>query len=178
MAVSKTVRRLLQVLELEEESRRRDLESSQFGLAQLDAALGEAGKQQKMGRILFASGVRSNDASDRLVGQAEVHASRRRGEVLQQCIQESTQIVETLRTALIEKQVERKQAETLVKAAETRESLEEKRRTQQSLDAWFLMRPSEERLDHKHDQHKARLKQRRGNADDPGGRRQDKNILA
>lgn len=155
MAVSKTVRRLLHVLELEEGSRRRELEASQSELAQLEGALTAASKQGIEGRLLFASGVRSDDLSDRLAGQAEIDAGRRCGEVLQQCIQESTQVVESLRTAFIEKRVERKQAETLVKAAEARVSLEEDRRTQQSLDTWFLMRPSEERSDAKHDQHEA-----------------------
>jgi flagellar biosynthesis chaperone FliJ len=158
MAVSKTLRRLLHVLDLEEESRRRDLESAQAELAQLDNGLRTSMEQEKDGRLLFASGVRSFELSDRLAGQAEVHAGRRRREVIQQCIQQSTQAVEGLRAAFLEKHVERKQAEVLVRATEARESLEGDRRTQQSLDSWYLMRPSSERSNPKRNIHESAVK--------------------
>ena len=140
MAVSKSVRRLLRVLDLEEESRRRELESAQAEHARLNVALTGATRRERDGRLLFADGVQREHADDRWMGLKEVDAGRRCGAVLQQTIQQSMQAVEALRTALLEKRVERKQAETLVKAAEARESLEEDRRTQQSLDTWYLMR--------------------------------------
>jgi flagellar biosynthesis chaperone FliJ len=158
MAVSKTVRRMLHVLGLEEESRRRELDTAQAELARLDAGSRAAAKQEKDGRLLFASGVQGNEMDDRLAGLVEVHAGRRRQDVLQQCIQESTQVVEALRAAFLEKRVERKQAESLVKAAEARESLEKDRRNQQSLDSWFLMRPSLEGSDPKHNIHESAVK--------------------
>ena len=140
MAVSKSVRRLLRVLDLEEESRRRELESAQAEQARLDVALTSATQRERDGRVLFADGVRREDADNRWMGLKEVDAGRRCGAVLQQSIQQSMHAVEALRTALLEKRVERKQAEALVKAAEARESVEEDRRTQQSLDTWYLMR--------------------------------------
>jgi hypothetical protein len=150
MVVSKIVRRLLRVLDLEEELRRRELESAQAELALLDTALRTAGERERDGRLLFTAAVQSEDLRDRLAGQAEVLAGRRRGVVLQQFIKQSSRAEEELRAALLEKRVERKQAETLVQAAQARESLEEGRRTQQSLDCWYLMRPSGDRSDAKH----------------------------
>jgi hypothetical protein len=158
MAVSKTVRRLLQVLDLEEESRRRELETAQAELARLGAESRAAAKQQKDGRLLFALGVRGDELDDRLAGQAEVHDGRRRQNVLQRYIQELTQVVEALRAAFLEKRVEKKQAESLVKAAEARELLEKDRRNQQSLDSWVLMRPSLEGSDPKHNFHESAVK--------------------
>ncbi len=151
MAVSKTVRRLLRVLDLEEESRRRELESAQAELTLLDAALRAAGEREREGRLLFTAGVRSEDLRDRLSGQTEIHAGRRRGAVLQQHIQQFMLVVNEFRAAFLEKRVERKQAETLVKAAEARESVEEDRRAQQSLDEWYLMRLPDDRSDTKRD---------------------------
>jgi len=137
--VSKSVRRLLRVLDLEEESRRRELESAQAEHVRLNVALTGATQRERDGRLLFADGVRREDPCDRWMGLQEEDAGRRSRTVLQQSIQQSMQAVETLRAALLQKRVERKQAETLVKAAEARESLEEDRRTQQGLDSWYLM---------------------------------------
>jgi flagellar biosynthesis chaperone FliJ len=145
MAISKPLRRLLHVLTLEEELQRRELESAQAELAKFNLALRAVGEQVREGRLLITAGVRGEDLRDRLAGQSEVRAGMRRGAVLQQHIQQSTQVVETLRTAFLEKRVERKQAETLVRAKEAREAVEENRRTQQSLDTWYLMRSPNER---------------------------------
>ena len=141
MPVSRSVRRLLRVLGLEEESRRRDLTSAQGELAQLDAALRAAKKREGDGRCLFTTSVQSEDLRDRLVGQAEVNAGRHRGLVLQQHLHQSNQVVDALRAAFLDKRVERRQAETLVKTADASEALEEDRRTQQTLDTYYLMRP-------------------------------------
>lgn len=140
MAVSKSVRRLLRVLNLEEELRRRELESAQAEHARLNVALTDAIRRERDGRLLFTDGVCREDLDVRWMGLKEEDVGRRKGAVLQRPIQQSEQAVETLRAALLEKRVERKQAETLVRAAEARELLEEDRRTQQGLDSWYLMR--------------------------------------
>jgi hypothetical protein len=140
--VSKSVRRLLHVLDLEEELSRRELGSAQAELAQLKAALKAAGEREREGRSMFTTGVQEGDLRGRLAGQAEVHAASYHGATLRGHIEISSPVVDRLRAAFLEKRVERKQAETLVKAAEARESIEEDRRTQQSLDSWYLMRPS------------------------------------
>lgn len=149
MAVSKTIRRLLRVLDLEEELRRRQLEFAQANLAQLDWALKAAGEREREGRLLFSAGAWDEDLSNRLAGQAEMHAGRRRESVLRQHIEQSKLVVDGLRAAFLEKRVERKQAETFIKRVEARESLEEDRRTQRSLDTGYLMRTPANKSDAK-----------------------------
>ena len=149
MAVSKSVRRLLHVLDLEEESRRREFESAQAKLAGLNEALAAANQRERHGRLLFANGVQREELCDRCAGQEEVHAGRRTGAFLQQHIQQSMLDVDVLRVAFLKKRVERKQVQTVVIAAEAREALEETRRNQQSLDAWYLMRSTRDRPDQK-----------------------------
>jgi flagellar biosynthesis chaperone FliJ len=140
--VSKSVRQLLRVLDLEEELSRREFGSAQAELAQFEAALRAAGEREREGRSMFTTGVQEGNLRARLAGQAEVDAASYHGATLREHIRISAPVVDELRTAFLEKRVERKQAETLVKAAEARESIEEDRRTQQSLDSWYLMRPS------------------------------------
>jgi len=158
MAVSKSVRRLLRVLQLEEDMRRRELESAQADLARLDLALIASCERVRDGRILFTSGVQHAELSDRLAGDAEVQAGKRRGAVLQQRIEQSRLLVGELRRAFLEKRVERKQAETLVKVGDAQAALEEGRKTQQSLDSWYLMRPSANKVDSRHIEHETGVK--------------------
>jgi hypothetical protein len=138
MAVSNAVRQLLRIRDLEETLRRREVESVQGELAQLELALRVAGDRQRNGRNLIASGVQSEDLRDRMAGLEEVRAGKVCSVVLKQRIDESTLLVEELRAALLAKRVERKQAETLVKTTEAREADEADRRIQQSLDDWYL----------------------------------------
>jgi hypothetical protein len=145
MAVSKAVRRLLRVRELEETLHRRELESVQSELAQLELALRAAGERRLAGWHLVASGVQSEDLCDRLAGMGEVQAGSLFGAVVKQRIHQSTLVAEEMRTALLNKRVEHKQAEMLIKAAEAREAIETDRRTQQSLDDWYLTRIPGER---------------------------------
>jgi hypothetical protein len=153
MAVSRQVRRLLRVLDLEEEMRRRDLTSAQAELALFDTAMRTAAERERYGRLLFTAALHNEDLRDRLAGQAETHAGRHRRVILQQFIEQTSRVVEELREKLLEKRVERKQAETLVVAAEANESLDQRRRSQQSLDAWYLLRTTADRSDTKRDEH-------------------------
>jgi flagellar biosynthesis chaperone FliJ len=65
--------------------------------------------------------------------------------VIERRIESSTRAVDELRAAFLEKRVERRQAETLVEEAEARDAIESGRRTQQSLDNWYLTRVPEEK---------------------------------
>ena len=145
MPVSAALQRLLRVLEQEEELRRRELESAQGEIAQLERAKRAAGERQQNGRRLVASGVQCDDLCDRLTGMEEMLAGKLCGSVLQQRIHQSTLMVEDLRTALLSKRVERKQTERLIEAAQAREAAAANRRMQQSLDDWYLTRLPGER---------------------------------
>ena len=144
MAVSSAARRLLRVLDLEEAWRRRELESAQGELAQLELAMVAAEERKRNGRHLIASGVQSEDLCERLAGIEEVAFGKEWEAVLKQRIHQSTLLIEQLRTALLQKRVERKQAETLIRAAEAKEAIELSRREQQSIDGWYLTRLPED----------------------------------
>jgi hypothetical protein len=145
MSVSTAVRRLLLVRGLEETLQRRELQYAQGDLAALELALSAASERQRAGRRLIASAVHSEELCDRLVGMEEVQAGRCSGAVLKPRIHQSALVVEELRNALLDKRVERKQAEALIKAVEAREAIEADRRMQHSLDDWYLTRIPEER---------------------------------
>lgn len=145
MAVSKAIRRLLHLLNMEEELRQRELESAQGQLTQLESALMAAGQQERRGRQLVNSGVLSQDLPDRLAGLEEVHASSRLGAFLQQRIELATLQVFERREEYLAKRLERRQAETLVEAAEAMDKVEVNRKSQQALDEWYLTRRPNEK---------------------------------
>jgi len=144
LAVSKAIRRLLHLLNMEEEMHRRELESAQGELTQLESALMAAGQQERRGRQLVNSGVLSEDLPDRLTGLEEAHAGSRLGSFLQQHIEVAILQVNERREEYLAKRLERRQAETLVEAAEAMDKVEVNRKSQQALDEWYLTgRPSE-----------------------------------
>jgi hypothetical protein len=138
VAVSKAIRRLLHLLNMEEEMRRRGLESARGKLVQLETALKAAGQQERRGRQLFNSGVQSEVLPDRLAGLEEVHAGIRLGSLLQLHIELAALQVNERREEYFAKRLERRQAETLVEAAEATYKSEVNRKSQQALDEWYL----------------------------------------
>ena len=145
MAVSKAIRRLLHLLNMEEELRQRELESARGQLTQLESALIAAGQQERKGRQLVNSGVLSQDLPDRLAGLEEVHAGIRLGAFLQQRIELATLQVFERREEYLAKRLERRQAETLVEAAKAMDKVEVNRKSQQALDEWYLTRRPNEK---------------------------------
>jgi hypothetical protein len=129
---------------MEEEMRRRGLESAQGELTQLETALKGAGQKERKGRQLVNAGVLSEVLPDRLAGLEEVHAGIRLGSFLQQHIEAATLQVNERREEYLAKRLERRQAETLIEAAEATDKVDANRKSQQALDEWYLTsRPSE-----------------------------------
>ena len=129
---------------MEEEMRRRGLESAQGELAQLQTALKAARQKERRGRKLVNSGVLSEVLPDRLAGLEEVHAGIRLGSFLQQHIEVATLQVNERREEYLAKRLERRQAEALIEAAEATDKVDANRKSQQALDEWYLTsRPSE-----------------------------------
>lgn len=152
MTVTKAVQRLSRVLFLEEELRRKELLTAQSELVRLEEALKLCGQEERNGRSWMAVGLQSGDLADRLAGIEEIKRSRRGAVAMRPLIDQSTLRVEECRAAFLDKRVERKQAKTLVEVAETREAIEVNRKSQQSLDDWYLTKqpsalskPKEER---------------------------------
>ena len=176
MAVSRALRRLLCVLELEEEQRKLALESALGELRRLEAALGSAGNRDRRGRQLVRTGAARGalpgrasggalrreiaprpgpgidppidpalepaiePAIDRLAGIEETRAALRCASALKPRIAAAAADVMDLRAEFLAKRVERRQAETLIEEAAARDALEASRRSQQSLDDWYLNR--------------------------------------
>lgn len=142
MAVPNSVRRLLRVLDLEEELRRRELESAQYERTRREQALTMCGERERSGRRWLVAGLQSGDMADRLAGMEEIQTGKRCAAALKPHIDQSAVRVEECRAAFLEKRVERKQAETVVDAAEARETVAANRRAQQWLDDWCLSNPA------------------------------------
>jgi flagellar biosynthesis chaperone FliJ len=149
MSASRALRRLLQVLESEEEQRRAALESGLGELARLTRALESTGSRERAGRGLIASGVVSGELRDRLAGIEETQTARRVAAALKPRLAEAEQNATALRQAYLAKRIERRQAETLVEKANARELAEAEKRSQRMLDDRFLSRFHADRSDRK-----------------------------
>jgi hypothetical protein len=140
MAVSRSLRRLLRIRDLEEEQGRLALESALGELRQLENALAASVERDRRGRRLVESSVRSGELPDRLAGLEETRAAGRRATALGPRIADAQLDAIALRREFLAKRVERRQVETLIQGAERHDSAEAKRRGQQALDDWFRAR--------------------------------------
>jgi flagellar biosynthesis chaperone FliJ len=137
MAVSRALRRLLRIRELEEEQNRLALESASGELNRLERALAATYERERQGRRLVESGARSNQLMDRLAGMEETRSAGRHAIALGPRIDAKQEEVAARREEFLAKRVERRQAETLIEETEAREAIDADRRGQQSLDDWY-----------------------------------------
>ena len=140
MAVSRALRRLLLIRDLEEEQRRLALAASVGELDRLEQALADAAQRERRGRRLVGESVYSGQLPDRLAGLEETRAAERRTIALAPRIADAEQDVALLRAEHLAKRIERRQAETLIEEAETEQAVEAERRSQQGLDDWYRNR--------------------------------------
>jgi len=140
MAVSRTLRRLLRVVNIQEDQSRLALESAVAELRRLERSLAATGDRARSGRQLVVSSARSGELPDRLAGLEETRAAKRRAAALAPRIAAAELDVASLREAYLAKRVERRQAETLIRETEARDAVIEGRHSQQSLDDWYLNR--------------------------------------
>jgi flagellar export protein FliJ len=140
MTVSRALRRLLRIRELEEEQARLALDSSVGGLNRLEQALTATAERDRRGRRLVQTSAHSGELPDRLAGLEETRSADRLVQVLIPRIAAAGQQVTALRDEYLNARVERRQAETLIEEAEARDALDADRRSQQGLDDWFRNR--------------------------------------
>jgi flagellar export protein FliJ len=140
MAVSRALRRLLRIRDLEEEQARLALDSAVGGLNRLEQALAATAERDRGGRRLVQASARNGELPDRLAGLEETRAADRLVQVLIPRIAAAGQQVTALREEYLAARVERRQAETLIEEAEARDALDADRRSQQGLDDWFRNR--------------------------------------
>jgi hypothetical protein len=137
MAVSRALRRLLRIRDLEEEQNRLALESALGELNRLEHALEATVERERRGRRLIEASARTGELSDRLAGLEETRAAGRHAAVLEPRIEAKEEDVTARREEFLMKRVERRQAETLIRESEAREAVEAGRRGQQALDDWY-----------------------------------------
>jgi len=140
MADSQALRRLLQVLEIEEEQAKLALESAVGDLRLLEQRWAAAVERSRSGRQLVMASARSGNLTDRWAGLEEARVGTRRASQLMPRIAEAELVVNIRRQEYLSRRVERRQAQTLIEEAEAREAVEARRRGQQALDDWYLNR--------------------------------------
>ena len=137
MAVSRALRRLLHIRDIEEEQSRLALESALSELNRLERALASTAERDRRGRQLIGGSARTGELADRLAGIEEGCAAGRQRAALAPMIAEAEIDVAALRREFLDRRVERRQAETLIREAEEHEAIEASRHGQQSLDDWY-----------------------------------------
>lgn len=137
MAVSRALRRLLRIRELQEEQSRLVLESALGELHRLENAMTAAFAQDRQGRSLVQASARTGELPDRLAGIEETRAANRHATALVPRIDSAAEEVGGLRADFLLRRVERRQAETLIQETGARDAIETCRRSQQALDDWY-----------------------------------------
>lgn len=140
MAVSRALRRLLRVRELEEEQRRLELESALGELHALENARERTRQRERAGRRLVTEGIEKNELTDRLAGMVQQSAAEKQVVRLEERLEPAAELVNDVRAAYLATRTERRQAETLIEETEARDVREALRRGQQSLDDWHRSR--------------------------------------
>lgn len=140
MAIAHALRRLLRILELEEEQAQAVLDAALAQRRNLQKGWDAAVLRDRAGRRLVAASALSNNFIDRLAGLEETAVAKRIAAILRSHLAQADKETARRRAELLAKRVERSQAETLVQEAEAREASKTARRTQRSIDDWYLMR--------------------------------------
>jgi hypothetical protein len=137
MAVSRALRSLLRIRDLEEEQRRVALESALVELHRLQHSLAASVERGRRGRELVTASANTGELPDRIAGIAETLLAARYAEVMTPRIASTELNVAELRLEFLAKRVERRQAETLIRETEARDAAEAGRRGQQGIDDWY-----------------------------------------
>jgi aspartokinase len=134
------MRRLLQVLEIQEEECRAAMESARAELSRLERALTRNVERERGGRRLVAVSATTGEITDRIVGIEETRTAKRVAAALAPRIREVEAAVNERRSQFLGKRIERRQAETLIEETEALDRVEAERRAQRDLDDWGLSR--------------------------------------
>ena len=133
MPVSRALRNLLKLRNLEAEQHRAALASALNELHALEHAL-DAARERRLEARRSAFDCAGSDGFDRLACQLQQTAVDRREALLEVHRTASQERAEEARARYGHKRIEQRQAETLVHAAQDREEVQEGKRLQRSLD--------------------------------------------
>ncbi len=137
MPVSGGLRRLLRVLEIEEEQRKAQMESLARDLRKMVQGLAAAEDRNREGRRLVMASAATGELADRLAGLDESRAALRTAAALRPRIAETEISANVSRQNFLSKRTERRQAETAIEKAAAAEAANVRRRGQREQDDWF-----------------------------------------
>jgi hypothetical protein len=138
--VSRALRRLLRVRQLEEDQRRAALESAIGDLHRLEEALACNQQRERLGRELVSASCRTGKLVDRIAGIVESYIALRQASLLENKIVNASESVSEMREVYLSTRVDRRQAETVIEETESRDELEAARHSQQDMDDWHRTR--------------------------------------
>ena len=142
MPVSRAMRRLLDVLEVQEEEYRASMVSARAELERLNDALAHSRERERTGRRLVVSSATTGEVTDRIAGVEEARTAKRIAAALAPRLAEAEEAMNARRQEFLGKRIERRRTETLIEEAAAQDKAEDARRTQRGLDDWFLGRRS------------------------------------
>ncbi len=140
MPGSRSLRRLLEVLRLQEEQARRAWAEAAAQKQSLRDARERAGARERSGRRLVAASAHSGALADRVAGLEEVRIAHRIDAMLAPRLQAAEEREASARDVFLARRTERRQVELLLEAAERTAAREEKRRAQRAADDLHLAR--------------------------------------
>ena len=141
MAVSRTLRRLLRNPRFAGGAKAGwRLSPSQGELNRLEDALKATENRDRRGRVLVDASARTGELPDRLSGLEEMRTAIRIAAVLALRIEAKKMDVANRQLEFQSTRVARKQAESLITAAESVDAVDAGRRSQQALDDWYSSR--------------------------------------
>ena len=140
MPVTRALRRLLRIREVEEQQSLQALERTMAELHRLRQALAAASGRERRGRMLVSESAQTGEAVSRHAGIEESKLAVRQAGALQSWIDEMEMEATERRQVFLSRRIERRQAETLLEEAAARNAAESARRAQQALDEWHRSR--------------------------------------
>lgn len=140
MPISRALRRLLRIRELEEQQSRLALESALGELNRIETALASAALRDRRGRQMVASSAQTGALPDRIAGMEESRSAGQRSAALEGRRELVAEQAEGLQASFLARRVARRQAETLIESSKALDTLDAARREQQILDDWHRTR--------------------------------------
>jgi hypothetical protein len=138
MPVSNALKRLLRIRDLEQEQHRITLESALDELRLLEEALVRASARERDGRSSFAASMQTRELTERHSARVETTIGSHQAHALEPRVARAEAEAAFRRQEYLLKRMERRQAETLIRATEAADAIEKARQSQQALDDRYL----------------------------------------
>ncbi|HEX7728541.1 MAG TPA: hypothetical protein VF392_05855 [Terracidiphilus sp.] len=136
----RALRRLLRVRTLEEEQRQAELEAVLAASHHLESMVAYQEQGSRAGRALAFTAIFHDEGASRLAGLEQLDRMAARASALAPALETAQAAVAEARQSYLASRVERRQAQSLIEAAERDLAVTERRRAQQQADDAHLRR--------------------------------------